>query len=302
MGRPEEIAATKPHEDEPPPPYTEDEAAAPPLPDRPKNNPFISQSQPASSNSKAEAPVKPTGPFPSTLNMYYTKALRTPTFHLGEQEDKPLYAATFHSGFQKKGSHVVLHSTPDPDSPALASAERIGRLGHRSLVTLPGPEPGSASVVEEMHAHVSITSVSYSFAVEVGQGADVRHKNPEIRREKFEWRSSRGGEVKHLGSGTVGRKLVRLYVEADGVGGTRAVRDQGATSDGKEIVAVWADNPKWSANRTGGFQFLGSGATGELGERFGVMAVITAVRIWELINETSLQAAATGSSAGGSAG
>jgi hypothetical protein len=229
--------------------------------------------------------------------MYYQKAVKIPTFNLGEAEDQPQYAVTFHNSLTHSGNpYLLLHSSSDPNSPPLAIAEKAGRLGQRAEITLPAISgSGSEGVVsEEMSAHISFTSVSYAFVVDSGSG----------RREKFEWRSSKGGEVKALAADkhAVGRKLVRLTAEADGVGGTRAVRDQGATSDGREIVAVWVDNPKWSGNKAGTFQFLGSGTTGELGESFGVMAVATAVRIWEMMNETSLQSAATGFLGDGNSG
>ncbi|KAI1846470.1 hypothetical protein JX266_007367 [Neoarthrinium moseri] len=301
MGNPEEAAAAaaahQPHEDDPPPPYTEDDGKAPPLPPRDtKNNPFLAAQRGPRASSSKEPPQLVNLPrkFPPAFGMYYQKAVRIPTFNLGAEEDQPAFAVTFHTVGHSSSPQLVLHSTADPGSAPLAIAERTGRLGHRSVVTLPAPPgPGSEaeSVTEEVHAHVSITSVAYGFSVEVGEGASAR-------REKFEWRSSKGSEVKSLGSGkgSPGRKLVRLSTEADGVGGTRAVRDQGSSSDGREVVAAWADNPKWSGNKAGGFQFLGSGATGELGDRFSVMAVATALRIWEMINESSLQSAATGGS------
>jgi hypothetical protein len=228
--------------------------------------------------------------------MYYTKSSKNPTFfHLGEHEDQPLYAVTLSLDFAGKSSHLTLHSGPEPDSPALAVAEtsRVGRITHRSLITLPGYGVGSETTTTEgLSAHPSgLTSVSYSFSADVGRGGG---REQDVRREKFEWRTSRGGEVKNLDTGP-GRKLVRLSTESDGVGGTRAVRDPGATSDGREVVAVWADNGRWRENRTGRFQFLGSGATGELGEGFAVMAIATALRIWELGNEASLGGAASSS-------
>lgn len=300
MGNPEEANQPQPHADEPPPPYSEDEAA-PPLPPRDtKNNPFYTAASPvspvrasaSSSKGKLPTPIRHSGKFPATLGMYYQKAVRIPTFNLGETEDRPSFAVTFHTvgGAVSGTSYLSLHSSADPDSPPLAIAAKAGRLGHRAEITLPGPSEaeGDGSVAtEDMGAHVSITSVSYAFSIETSPG----------RREKFEWRSSKGSEVRGLSSDKhpTGRKLVRIGTEADGVGGTRAVRDQGASSDGREVVAVWADNAKWSGNKAGVLQFYGSGATGALGGRFGVMAVVTAVKIWEMMNEGSLQSAATGS-------
>ncbi|KAI0163083.1 hypothetical protein BJ166DRAFT_285094 [Pestalotiopsis sp. NC0098] len=317
MRRSEEAHAAEAHDD-PPPPYYQagDESAPPPLPTRPatgdvKNNPFLSTDVPSASSRssrspspssssaarpKMPTPVRPTGGFPADLNMYYQKAVGNPTFNLGETEDRPHLSVTFHSSLTFSGNpYFLLHATADPDSPPLAVAEKAGRLGQRAEIALPpvkGPDSGpDAGDVEraEMKAHASLTSVSYTFSVETAPGV----------REKFEWRASKGNEVKALVGGdrhhASGRKLVRLATEADGVGGTRAVRDQGASSDGREVVAVWADNPKWSGNKAGALRFLGSGASGVLGGRFAVMTIATSVRIWEMMNESSLQSAATGS-------
>lgn len=79
---------------------------------------------------------------------------------------------------------------------------------------------------------------------------------------------------------TLGDGRVRLHGEAEGIGGTRAVRDAGTASDGKEIVAVFSDNYKARSTKLAKFRFLGTGTTGHLGPRFAVMAVTTALRIW----------------------
>ncbi|GAP91012.2 hypothetical protein SAMD00023353_5400380 [Rosellinia necatrix] len=53
----------------------------------------------------------------------------------------------------------------------------------------------------------------------------------------------------------------------------------GQTSDGKEVVAVWAtDGP--STNGALHFRFLGSGADGSLGDEWAIMAVASALSSW----------------------
>ncbi|CAK7235686.1 hypothetical protein SCUCBS95973_009351 [Sporothrix curviconia] len=59
------------------------------------------------------------------------------------------------------------------------------------------------------------------------------------------------------------------------------------TPDGHEIVAIWANSGKNSSGDNslfGGtcrFTFLGSGTTGELGERWALMAVASGLAVWE---------------------
>jgi hypothetical protein len=106
--------------------------------------------------------------------------------------------------------------------------------------------------------------------------------------EQFEWRQSHGNEVRILDNHGWGYKLVRLQASAatpssmppdedpaksEGKKPAAAQQD-GMTSDGKEVVAVWADSSEWSKRKLGKFQFMGSGASGELGDdwaRFAVM-------------------------------
>lgn len=314
MDNPDEArAAQQQPEDDPPPPYSE-RGAPPPLPPRePKNNPFFAAGRPGSSSQSqagpSEPPVRPLPPlvnpsfrFPATVGMFYQKAVDAPTFNLGAEQDRPVCSVTFHNdpGFSTN-PYLVLHATPNPASPALTYAERLST--HRSDFVLPAPKSfdgDGRTVTESLHSHASLTSVTHEFGVEVAGGG----------RERFEWRASKGREVRALlaetaGGGVsppgrgrfkaLGAKLVRLSAEADGVGGTRAVRDAGASSDGREVVAVWADCPRWRANRAGTLRFLGTAATGGLGERFQVLALASALRIWELENESSLQSAAVGS-------
>lgn len=122
------------------------------------------------------------------------------------------------------------------------------------------------------------------FGVEVG-GEEKR------RREEFEWRRSRGGEVKDLGGRlSYGWKLVRLASEADhgAVEGER-----GYASDGKEVVAVMAHNASLTLTKGCKIEFMGSGLTGVLGERWEIMAVLTAVQLWQRdLQETNVASAA----------
>lgn len=110
------------------------------------------------------------------------------------------------------------------------------------------------------------TTYSFSIEVETGFPAAGGGGGGALRREGFEWRASHGDEVKELERCSRGWKLVRLHGEADGIGGTRAVRDVGTTSDGKEVVAVFGDCMGWRT-KVAKFRFLGTAAAGQLGPR-----------------------------------
>ncbi|KAL2014125.1 hypothetical protein VTN00DRAFT_1650 [Thermoascus crustaceus] len=171
---------------------------------------------------------------------------------------------------------LILYSGPNTDCPRLATVKDGGELGAHSLITitLPALLPGSGRecVVqeEEMRVHGSLRSEAYEFAIPIpvgGQGHDGRQK------EKFEWRRARGDELRSLDESSRGWKLVRLSLSAE------------EEDDGKdqEIVAVWADASMFQASMTKAarFQFLGSGATGELGDLWTLMAAVTFLRVWQ---------------------
>lgn len=99
----------------------------------------------------------------------------------------------------------------------------------------------------------------HSFTCSVGNTLDQH-------RESFEWRRAESSELKHLGESGRGNKLVRL-IGCDGA---------------EETVAVWAAGSTFgSMTKAAKFEFVGSGATGELGDSWALMAVITFLATWQ---------------------
>ncbi|KAI0541710.1 hypothetical protein GGR58DRAFT_455900 [Xylaria digitata] len=100
-------------------------------------------------------------------------------------------------------------------------------------------------------------------------------------RESFEWRHSSGVEVEALGGRHSGWKLVRVSLPPIHMGKNHHHSNSalGHSSDGKEVVAVWA-GANMSVSKILRFRFIGSGADGSLGERWAIMAVATALAIW----------------------
>jgi len=206
--------------------------------------------------------------FPPRFNIY--RAGWGASFILGEHQDQPLYCVRSHTGWSGNPD-VVLHNGPSESSPPLATANKE-TWSTSMTVELPPVRVGDwqATSTTEYVTSQGMTSLRYTFEVEVGTGGASGAMKP--LREAFEWRHSRGYEVHSLGAGAgPGYKLVRL--SGRGAGGTVA-------GDGNEVVAVWADYGL-SLSKVLCFGFLGSGATGELGERWAVMAVITALGIWD---------------------
>lgn len=119
--------------------------------------------------------------------------------------------------------------------------------------------------------------VRFRFAIEVGPDPHTAW-----RREVFEWRHSHGDAVAaFLDGASSGWKLVRLADSSSDPSGSESRRlVWPRSSDGYEIVAVWS-HARLSLTKVLKFRFLGSGATGVLGERWAIMAVMTALRMYQ---------------------
>lgn len=275
MGKPErEAAFAQPaaYQEAPPPSYhaTAGSSSGMPPPPQPQPQP---QQYAAPRFGPVPGPAPKTRTFPPAFNVYKTGFL-SKTYVLGEHQNQPLYAITNHAW---SGPDVTLHTGPDKDAPPLASVSE-GWLSKSADIMLP-PLPGrdASNAVEKVESGGSL-SRTWEFAIESDAVGG--------RRERFEWRPSRGDKVKALGGHSQGYKLVRL----DGPPGAGPSAD---TSDGKEIVAVWTP-AGYSASKLMTFQFLNSGNTGVLGERWALMAVITALLGHDVMRKRRSSAAAGG--------
>ncbi|KAI0013335.1 hypothetical protein F4779DRAFT_447444 [Xylariaceae sp. FL0662B] len=218
--------------------------------------------------------------FPPAFSMY-KNGYGQRHYTLGTHQSQPLYAVSLHSGWSGQAD-VVLHSGADDRQPPLATVNR-GTFSRDAVVTLPPPLPGhAAAAAQESVEHVGVFgNPTYRFAIETTNGG----------RESFEWRHSRSADVQALGGRGGGWKLVRLAGGGGGGGGSRS-------SDGKEVVAVWS----WatmSLTKVLRFEFLGAGAAGALGERWAVMAVISALSMWDHERRARNSSAAAGGGGGG---
>jgi len=196
--------------------------------------------------------------FPRQFSLYSSGGLSS-LYMLGEQQDRPLYAVTTNSGGTGKPD-VVLHSGTAITGPVLASAH-LTSFSSDMTIALAWVSPEEQVISHGWKSRV------YGYSVGRVNGSD--------RRDAFEWRHSQGDEVKELGGRPSGWKLVRLS------GSSNKTEAYGPTSsDGKEIVAVFAEamTPMPTAFH---FSFVGSAAAGSLREREALMAVMTALGIWE---------------------
>lgn len=190
------------------------------------------------------------------------------------------YAVAWPQGYY---GGMILHSGPSKDDAPLATVKPSGRIGQDFSISLPTMHPGEPPRTEILRHVVTLRRETFWFAFPVENG-------PSRWVEKFEWRHSHGNEVKNVEGGSGwGWKLVRVGRDDARPGGLTAEDDDegggdradGLASDGKEIVAVWADPGSLSLSKMGTFEFRGSGATGELGKLWSVMAILSCMCIWQ---------------------
>lgn len=106
---------------------------------------------------------------------------------------------------------------------------------------------------------------AYQFTAPVGGG----------RPETFEWRHTHRADI--IGALREGKDDGWLRAAAERVSG---VWELARLDRGEEAVACW-DDAGMSMHKKIAFAFLGSGASGQLGERFSTLAVITALALWD---------------------
>lgn len=229
-------------------------------------------------------------PFPQAFNLYQESSFSQRRYTLGEHQTAPMYTVTLHSGWSGK-PNVVLHNGPSDASPPLAAVDH-NKFSSASTVTLPPPgvlpPSNSRPVVERILNSGGFGIPTHTFSIETTTTGPngVTDTFP----ERFQWRHSSGNEVKSLGGRGSGWKLVRLSPDAPSPNGATFA------SDGREVVAVWA----WasgSLTKRMKFKFLGTGASGDLGERWAVMTVASALKIWDR-ERRQRQAAAAGGGGG----
>ncbi|KAH8885553.1 hypothetical protein GQ53DRAFT_356522 [Thozetella sp. PMI_491] len=185
--------------------------------------------------------------FPAEFSIYGAGAFSRDCI-LGPHQNEPLYYVSGHTGWSGKPD-VILHNGKTESAPPLASVT-LHKWGGGMDVDLP-PAQAGGSTREAVTSHGWL-SKSYVFSIEVDGP-----KGP--RREEFAWTHGSWSEVSRLGGSLTGWRLTR--------------------SSTGEAVALCA-RVGMSMSKRFTFEFLGSGGAGVLGERFAVMAVITAIGLY----------------------
>lgn len=195
---------------------------------------------------------------PPKVEIWYNESKLTKgtsKFYVGVNKQNPLLLVNTHLGWSGK-SDLTIHSGLEETASPLAVCQSKGVVSTDSVYTLHTPQ---GAVSDVLNAHMGLTKETYDFTVKIKDQV-----------EKFEWRTSHGAEVKSV-DGWYGFKLVRLNGQAK--------EGANASSDGKEVVAVWGDT---SGNHIGTLEILGAAKDGELGDYFHLLALLTGFRIWQV--------------------
>lgn len=207
------------------------------------------------------------GAFPPTFSLHFlgrSQDKKADYYIIGIDKNgpvQPVSAVTIYKGAVKH--QVTLHAGPNHSDPplGLAGAEKLFRS--MSLVALPAasstPE-GAVNRIVPLSPQKSLKFDNFNFSCPVGD-AGVE--------EQFEWRSD--SIIRPPPGKLYERALIRMK--------------------GEEVVGRWTDDPAPEKSaKLGTFQFEGSGATGELGQYWTLMAVMTLLRISQIKWEASAAA------------
>ncbi|KAI1209311.1 uncharacterized protein F4807DRAFT_427978 [Annulohypoxylon truncatum] len=226
-------------------------------------------------------PIQPaihtTSAFPTTWGLYRLLS-RSRLLMIVCRERGPLFAVSRHTGWWHKLPDLILHRGPCRTLPALAAGRGGVGVGRHSTIVLP-PLPGSGqNASQEILQRVEMPpeegqsgpQVRFQFTIEVGLQPE------QWKRETFEWRYDDGEFIAvFLEGAKSGWKLVRLADEAES-----SDYDGPEPGPRQEIVAVWAYTRR-SLTKVLKFRCLGTGASGDFGERWTIMAAMTALRMYQ---------------------
>lgn len=239
----------------------------------------------------------PYRPFPRVLNFYSQMNLSGLRYaHLcGATKEDELFLFGVHTGYSGRtplGTRpgLVLYNGLSHKDPILAGAcdesqwaARVYAFNLKSVILLPPVEasPGSQGMVSELMVTTSNDEggVSYFFTIEAGQG-------DKMERKRFEWRQFTKGGLE--GVDKDGFKLLSSSPYSDDVGesstGPSTAENavpRKSSSGGALAMLTWAKLGS-KINHPLSLEFADDTVSVLFGERWALMAVITALRLWAL--------------------
>lgn len=271
-----------------PPDYNE---SAPITPSQQSQAPPDYENQASTSHTATSSPYRQ---FPPVMNAYYQWP-SIKTFNLcGATKEDRLCVVEMHTGYSGTSplglkAGLLLHNGMSTKDPILAVAgdesqfaARVYAFNANSAIMLPPLEARAshrAMTTEIMRpSATSDNGVTFVFSIEVGE---------KLQRERFEWRKFKKGDGDEASPG--GFKLLRLsssFKKTDtSTGGSSSKGDCSSSPTGNdcEVVALMTLTRSWAKMKHPfSLELTGSALSGALGERWTLMVVITAVRLWSL--------------------
>ncbi|OBT40529.1 hypothetical protein VE00_08985 [Pseudogymnoascus sp. WSF 3629] len=271
-----------------PPAYHE---STPSTPSQQSQAPPFYDNQASTSHTTTSSPYRQ---FPPVMNAYYQWP-STKTYNLcGATKEDRLCVVEIHAGLSGSSplgfkAGVLLHNGMSTKDPILAAAGdeslfagRIYAFNSNSVIMLPPLETRAshrAMITEIMRpSTTSDNGVTFVFSIEVGE---------KLQRERFEWRKFKKGNGDEANPG--GFTLLRLSSSSKNTDPTtsgsssRGDCSSSPTGNDCEAVALLTLTRSWAQiKHPFSLELTGSGLSGALGDRWVLMVVITALRLWFL--------------------
>ncbi|KAI1170437.1 hypothetical protein F4777DRAFT_118075 [Nemania sp. FL0916] len=210
------------------------------------------------------APPQANSRFPTELNLYFPSG----SFFLGLSVTQPLYSLSVdHRQFTPPEVEIVLRAGPDRESPTLATLNIRG-----NDVRIWAPKQAEVDL-----SPFSISTFPPTGRLGTGYGTYV-FTVPVLgsdQSEEYAWTHSSVPDILQVKTHwTLSRK--QSGNDASGSGS----RPSGAPRARDETVATLSFK-KDSRSKIGTIKFEGSGATGELGDRWALVTILTALAVWQ---------------------
>ncbi|KAI0805290.1 hypothetical protein GGR55DRAFT_287684 [Xylaria sp. FL0064] len=196
--------------------------------------------------------------------------------HSGYSLKKPLY--------EKQG--LYLYNGPTTSHPLLAaigddsSLFRTIPMNNNSRIYLPALKTGELTK-EMMRAYITPDKhVGFRFSIEVGTGL-------KLHRQEFVWKTinktERDEDAEHGGFKLFFSSSNNEQNTSSGESSSQGASTSSATTSSDEVLAIlewrrFLTSPKHPFD----LKLVGAGLSGKLGERWTLMVLITALRLWEL--------------------
>ncbi|KAI0414755.1 hypothetical protein F5X98DRAFT_239377 [Xylaria grammica] len=233
-------------------------------------------------------------PLPPVMKIYYQwNPAGLYSFHVcGTDQRDRLFAVKIHTGYSMSAplytnQGIYLYNGPTTKDPLLAAAGddsglfRSLPVNNNSQILIPSRK-SNGFTTEMMRAYITQDKhAAFRFSIEVKACKTMR-------RQLFEWRSINRSERGDNGAEHGGFRLFLLSSELDqdmpsGESSSQGASTSSAAAPKDDVVAILEWRFFWtSPKHPFDLKLVSRGLSGGFGERWAIMVLITALRLWEL--------------------